>query len=57
MEKIEYVLLALTLLSLVLHSLKSRTASKADDVAAEVVDATKDAVEKHYAKAPGKPAK
>lgn len=50
MEKIEYVLLALTILSLALHALAPRTKTKADDLAADAVDAVKDGVKKHYGK-------
>lgn len=46
LEKIEYVLLALSALSLILHAIASRTKTQADDIAAEVVDATAEAIKK-----------
>lgn len=42
MSKMEMFLLALSVISLVLHALKDRTKTKVDDVAAEVVDSVKD---------------
>jgi hypothetical protein len=46
MDNIEYVLLALSVLSLVLHFIAPRTATTVDDEAAKAVDAVKDGLKK-----------
>lgn len=49
----EYVILGLSVLSLVLHFVAPRTKTKADDIAAEATDVVKDALSKK----PADPAK
>lgn len=47
MDAFEVALIAITVISLVLHAVKAKTKTKADDVAADLVDAAKPVIEKH----------
>lgn len=50
MDTVSIVLLVLLVVSVALHAVAPRTKTKADDVAAEAVDAVRGSVEKHYKK-------